>query len=111
MTKQELSAVCTQCHGAIRAPARRTFLGFRRLSCPLCKQRFIYPLTSGYHATYVVFVCLMLLGVLLGLMEGELRLPWVVGMFAVLALVKDRRIRREVRDAANMTGDAGAQAT
>ncbi|MGH9890628.1 MAG: hypothetical protein ACREA0_01315 [bacterium] len=65
----------------------------------------LYPLTTGYRATYWVFVGFMGLVIVTGLATGTIAFPGLIGLAMIWALDKDRRIRKVVF-AAQTSGSA-----
>ncbi|MGH2404892.1 MAG: hypothetical protein ACRDGN_10565, partial [bacterium] len=82
----------------------RTFLGFQKLRCPKCSARLLYPLTAGYRVTYWVVLVSMLVGAVDILQQGEVPIPGLLVLGAILALVKDTQIRRRRPSAAVSLG-------
>ncbi|MGH2396554.1 MAG: hypothetical protein ACRDFW_06110 [bacterium] len=105
MALAKIDAVCRECRGRFRAQPKRTFLGFQRLVCPHCSRRVLYPLTTGYRATYWVFVGFMGLVIVTSLATGTIAFPGLIGLAMIWALDKDRRIRKVVL-AAQTSGSA-----
>jgi len=99
MALPEIDAVCLHCHHAFREQPSRTFLGFQKFTCPHCHREVVYPLTSGYRTTYWVLVAIMALVIIATLAQGRVAVPGLIGIAAIWALDKDRRLRREVADA------------
>ena len=104
MALAEIDAICRSCHRTFRERPKRTFLGFQRLVCPHCSREVMYPLTSGYRATYWVFVVFMGLVILASLAQGQVAFPGLIGLAIIWGLDKDRRLRKEVAAEAATAG-------
>jgi predicted RNA-binding Zn-ribbon protein involved in translation (DUF1610 family) len=100
MAVTELDAVCRSCGARFRSSPKRTFLGFQRFVCPDCGTEMLYPLTNGYRTTYWVIVVFMGLSVIGSLAEGNVAFPGLLGVAVIVGLVRDRRIQKEVNNAA-----------
>ena len=96
MSLSPIEATCSSCKHKFTAVPRRSFLGFQRLNCPACAKSVLYPLTSGYRTTYKVLLGLMVLAVFGALAKGDIAFPGVLGIAAVVALLKDRGIKKRV---------------
>jgi len=96
MTLQAISAVCSHCQTPFSGTPTRTFLGFQRVKCSSCGTSLTYPLTSGYRIAYWVFLVLFGAALANALAEGEVALPGLAVIGAVIALVRDAQIRRKV---------------
>ncbi len=51
-----ISTNCTKCGAAINKAPTRSFLGFQKLTCPVCQTILNYPLTGGYRVVIWFFV-------------------------------------------------------
>ncbi len=99
MALPETRVICTACRLRFVARPKRSFLAFQKFSCPACNATVIYPLTSGYRIFYQFAVVLMVLASLGALTKGDLPVPGLVGVAAIIALLKDRKIKKQVEQA------------
>ena len=99
MAPLELDAICRHCSARFRGMPRTDLLGIRRFTCPSCGREVDYPLAEWRRAVYWVLVILMGIGVLTAFLQRKFAWPAIVALAVILALVKDARLRREVRSA------------
>lgn len=92
---------CSQCSCAHGAEPRKTFLGFRKLTCPACGHVDLHPLTSGYRGFYWFVLVVMVLSLLGLLAHGQVGVPGLISLAAAYALVKDRGLRKKATVAAS----------
>lgn len=59
MALSQIDAICTNCKAQFNGVPKRSFLGFRKLTCPDCHQKLLYPLTTGYHIIYCILCVLV----------------------------------------------------
>ena len=96
MALHSTKVICTTCQHPFMGIPSRTFLGFQKFNCPSCKTDIIYPLSSGYRTTYRVIVVLMLILSVIALTQGEIGFPGLVVCAMVYALIRDRKIQKEI---------------
>lgn len=94
-----IAAICRKCAAEFSAAPTRSFLGFQRASCPMCRATTLYPLTRVYRITYWVMLAAMVLAFIGNQQQGVISFPGLIGMGVIVALVRDARIRGEVRTA------------
>lgn len=111
MALSPIDAVCTKCSSKFNQVPKQSFLGFKILTCPACQEEIAYPLTKsrtivywfifGWMA-YVVFE-IFAEGNLgnNGYAFGELSVPMALGFAALIALLKDRSIRKRLSKTIN----------
>lgn len=80
------SVVCPHCDTAFKGIPRKSFLGFQKHTCTVCKENFSYPLFKGYRITYYVLLVLMF-GMSANAPEG--RSPGLFFSLIVLAVLID----------------------
>jgi hypothetical protein len=88
--------ICSHCKEAIEGKPKRTFLGFQRYTCESCKKPTVYPLTSGYRAIYWVAIVVFALGSLMALQQGNVLIPSILLIAAIVALIKDKSIQKKI---------------
>ena len=99
MSLSAIDAVCEHCGNKFTGTPRRTFLGFQKITCPLCAERSTYPLSSGYRTIYWVLFMLMCLVVVSSLADGAFAYPGGFGIAIIFALIKDVRLKKQVKNA------------
>ncbi|HXA46819.1 MAG TPA: hypothetical protein VNW52_04260 [Burkholderiaceae bacterium] len=53
-----IAVQCTSCQHLFNGVPRKSFLGFKKFSCPECKKKFLLPLYTGYRIFYwIVLLC------------------------------------------------------
>lgn len=92
-----ISYKCRSCGQPVNVIPSRTFLGFRKTSCPHCQSPEKFPLTKGYRAAYVFTVALMVLTMLMALHQDEIGFPGLIGVLVIAALIIDARIRKKTK--------------
>jgi hypothetical protein len=97
-SEPEVDAACTRCSTRFRGRPKLTFLGFQKLSCPNCSQTVLLPLRPGYRITYWVIMGLMVLGAINALYQGGIPVPGLLGIAALVGIVKDIRLRRRLEE-------------
>lgn len=95
MGSNNIDVRCSQCSHAFSAAPKKTFLGFRKFTCPSCGHVDLHPLSSGYRGFYWFVLIAMVLSVLGLLASGQVGLPGLVSIAAAYALVKDRGLRKQ----------------
>jgi uncharacterized paraquat-inducible protein A len=98
-------ATCWQCGTKLYGTPKRTFLGFRKLTCPRCSETVTYPLTPGYRVTYWVILSYMILLFL----TGFFCIPGLLGIAVIGAVIKDMRLRKQVSIATKQVAQQGNQ--
>jgi len=90
--------VCTHCHVVFTQERRlsRSFLGFGKLVCPQCGKANRYPLSKGYKTFYWLFVIALAALCAVMFRRGNVILPGIAWIAAVVALGNDRCIRNQV---------------
>ena len=96
MALDPIDASCGHCGSSFTATPERTFLGFQRVTCALCREKSVYPLTNGFRVTYIVLVALMFIYALNAFGSGGYAYPGGVGLAILFALYRDWKIRSEV---------------
>jgi hypothetical protein len=97
MALSPISYICRSCDRPASVVPSRTFLGFRKTSCPNCQAPEKFPLTKGYRAAYLFTVALMVLTILMALHQDEIGFPGLIGVLVIAALVIDARIRKKTK--------------
>jgi predicted RNA-binding Zn-ribbon protein involved in translation (DUF1610 family) len=91
------TVVCTGCRARIQASPRYTFLGLFRFTCPRCGQGFLYPMSARRRKWYIgVAVVFTVLSLALLAFAGQVALPGILPIAAVIALVQDSSARKRV---------------
>jgi DNA-directed RNA polymerase subunit RPC12/RpoP len=93
MARKPIKAICESCSQPFDAKPKKDWLGFHKVKCPHCSHRGLYPLIGGYRTIYGVLLGLVILW---SIQEGTILMPGLIGMCAILGLVRDKRIRKEV---------------
>ena len=111
-TKSPGRPPCPLCGGPLSSTVKKTFLGFRKISCQQCPNVDLYPLTPGYTNFYLAIVVLGALSVMIPLLVPpsvhssrsgaasanaagyEFGRVSIFALPALFALLKDRNIRR-----------------
>lgn len=96
MDLPEMSAVCSQCRARFVVRPKRTLLAFQSCKCLACNASVIYPLTRGYRVFYQFVLVMMVLASLRTLAKGDIPLPGVFGVIAIVALFQDKKIKNQV---------------
>ena len=96
MGLKPMDAKCSACGAEFRSEPKRSFLGFQKLKCPTCQADVAYPLTRGYRISYWVIAVWMLIGLLGILPGGNILVTALLEVGAIVALVRDRQLHREV---------------
>lgn len=96
-----MEAVCQKCRTRFAGEYNRTFLGFRKLTCPNCSAIVTYPLSSKLRLFYLVAAVVgnAFLVYLVYWKNYKTTGPAVVGCLIVLALVIDLLIRHRMKKA------------
>ena len=105
MAVKPIEAVCESCGHPFEAKPVKDWLGFQKVKCPECNHRGLYPLTNSYRKIYWVLVGFLILSSIGTLSQGGLPVPGLIALLAVLGLVKDARIRKEVAARASAAPD------
>jgi len=93
--------VCTHCHVAFTQdrPIQRSFLGYGKFECPKCGESNRYPLSKGYKIFYWLFV-VGVAALCVGMFrQGNILLPGLAWIAAVVALGNNGYARRQVQKA------------
>jgi len=96
MSLEQIEAGCDLCGFSFVATPTRTFLGFRRITCPNCHAKIIYPLTSGFRFTYWVIAIVMLLYAIIAYRSGGYAYPGGIGLAVLFAIYRDWTLRRRI---------------
>ena len=93
--------VCTECHVAFtqERPLARSFLGFGRFDCPKCSKKVRYPLSRGYKIFYWVFVLGVPIVCVIMFRYGNIAIPGLAWIAALVALGNDRYFKWKVKTA------------
>ena len=93
--------VCLSCHREFPEieKVKKSFLGFEKWTCPLCQNENLYPLTPSYVVIYVLILIGTALVSVVAMMNGEIPMPGLFAIAAVIGLVKNGQIKAEVRQA------------
>jgi hypothetical protein len=92
----EIDVRCKHSGTQFRAMPTRSFLGFQKVKCPSCSEQTLYPLTRGYRITYIVVAVFMAFAFLAAIRRGGVPIPGILGVAAIVGLVKDAQIRRQL---------------
>ena len=101
MALSPIDAVCTKCSSSFNQIPKQSFLGFQKLTCPTCREKITYPLTSGYRTTYWVIFGLMILMIINAFSQGSFGLPGGFGLAVTFAPLRDRSIRKRISKTTN----------
>lgn len=100
MAHSTVSATCGACErqfsAQLSAKPARSFLGFPRVTCPKCDKYILFPLTPGYRILYWVILVSMVISSIGYLKRGEIPIPGLLGIAAIVGIVKDIKLRRRV---------------
>ena len=93
--------LCLHCRETVtpQEKPKRTFMGFAKLLCPLCKKESKCPLTPGYTAVYGILLAGNVLFVLYALSQGGFTpnpIGIIVLIFVVISLVESARLKRDI---------------
>jgi DNA-directed RNA polymerase subunit RPC12/RpoP len=93
--------VCLSCHREFPEieEVKKSFLGFEKWTCPHCQNKNLYPLTTSYVVIYVLILAGTALASIAAMTRGEMPMPGLVAIAAVIGLVKNGQIKAEVRQA------------
>ncbi|MFL5593535.1 MAG: hypothetical protein ACJ785_02865 [Gemmatimonadaceae bacterium] len=105
MARSEMSVVCTSCLSRLRARPKRTMLGLLKFHCFSCRSDFLYPLTSAYRTTYWVLIITMTIAIATLFAQGRFGFPGIMTTIALVGLVKDQKIRKQVAAASADAAD------
>jgi hypothetical protein len=94
MALPEINAKSASCGHQFRARPTRSFLAFQKMNCPKCSKDVMYPLTNGYRITYWVIVVLMIIAFFGSLGSGQIAMPGLLGFAAIIALIRDSKLRK-----------------
>lgn len=97
MALSPISYTCRHCNQTTEAMPKRTFLGFRKVTCTTCQQAETFPLTKGYRAAYYGVVTLMVMTILIETQQGNIGLPGLLGALVIAALVMDLSIKKKTK--------------
>jgi len=99
MALSEINAICEKCGIKFRATPKHSFLGFQKLTCTSenCKEKFIYPLTSGYRITYWILFILMIIISFDSLSNGNATFPGGFGLAIMFALFRDISLKKKIK--------------
>ena len=113
MALDSIDAVCAKCSTKFTQVPKQSFLGFRALTCPMCQEKLIYPLTKSRTIVYWVIFGWMAfiifndfnegLGNNLPFILGRISVPLVLGVAAISAILKDRSIRKHLAITTNVS--------
>jgi hypothetical protein len=107
MALNEIDARCSSCLHEFRASPKHSFMGFQKLKCPGCGKDVLYPLTTGYRAIYWVLLAVMSYALIVSWSQGRIVSPGVVAFAIMVALLNDRRMRRELASPAVQAASDG----
>ncbi|MFL5487753.1 MAG: hypothetical protein ACJ8AJ_04630 [Gemmatimonadaceae bacterium] len=108
MAMSEMSVICTSCLSRMRARPKRNMLGLLKFHCFSCRSDFLYPLTSAYRTTYWVLIITMTIAIATLFAQGRFGFPGLMTTIAIVGLVKDQNIRKQVAAAASDAADLPA---
>jgi hypothetical protein len=92
MALSSINAPCFKCNYNFSEVPKRTFLGFNKITCPLCKENLTYPLIGGYRMDYWVMLVLISVYFIISLSEGYIVFQGGMLIAILFAVVKDRMI-------------------
>lgn len=111
MAIDSIDAVCKKCSSKFTQVPKQSFLGFRTLTCPTCQEKLTYPLTKSRAIVYWVIFGWMVfiifnnfnegLGNNIPFLLGKISVPLVLSVAAILAILKDRSIRKHLSKITN----------
>ena len=100
--KTETQYLCPNCKAMVEVSAKpkRSFMGFLRISCPICKNEFRYPLTPGYVAIYWLLLVANVILLIYMLSQGRTFVPNPIGIvvliYVIISLVKSNKLKRDI---------------
>jgi len=98
-TKNEY--LCPTCMSIIKLSGSpmRSFMGFYKIFCPICKKEFRYPLSPGYTAFYWILLLGNVVWMIYLISQSTFSLNpigVVVLIFAIISLVKSSKLRSDI---------------
>lgn len=101
----ETKYLCPHCKKMVDVSTKpkRSFMGFLKILCPICKNEFRYPLTPGYVAFYwllLVFNIILIPYFIYELSQGQGFAPNPIGIvvliFVIISLIKNAKLEQEI---------------
>ena len=89
--------ICAKCKTQIKDRPKRSFLGFQLFTCPNCNEKIEYPLTHTYRAIYWLIAIIFILYSISAILQGAIPMPGLLGIAAVVGLVKDYSLKNKIR--------------
>ena len=99
MATKPQSRLCIECLKTTQVTVKKTFLGFARFTCPACNKVNTHPLGNGTRIAYVVIGALLVVATIVVVAQGAIPIPGLLGLGAILGLVKDSEARKKLADA------------
>ncbi len=95
MKKQKV--VCIKCKTEFEDKPKQSFLGFQVFTCPKCAEKITYPLTGGYRLIYWFVLIGLILYSVSAISQGSIPIPGLLGIAAIIGLVRDRSLRNKLK--------------
>jgi hypothetical protein len=98
---------CPECFRPVELSAKpkRTFMGFLRIPCPICKKEFRYPITVGY----VIIYWILLIGSIGKGMEAISQgkavpnpIAILIIIFVIISLIKNSLLKKQISKMQNI---------
>lgn len=106
MAIKEIDAHCDSCRATFSGGFKRSFLGFKKLSCPECSAKVTYPLTTGTRTAYWILSILILISVVSSWQKGEVAFPGGLFFLFVIALIIDMNLRHKISGLENRSAES-----
>ena len=94
---KESRIICTNCQQEFYAIPKKSLLGFKKYSCPHCKEKVLYPMDAGQLMLNwgIIFILLCLTAAAFG--NGGMAIPGLISIIAIIAVIKDIVLRHQVK--------------
>ncbi|MBF0472475.1 MAG: hypothetical protein HQK91_03220 [Nitrospirae bacterium] len=90
----------------------KNFMGFQKISCPICENLFLYPLTLGYVIFYWMLVSINIISIIYTLFKGRTYdlikslanhpLGVVIIIYIVISLYRNQKLKRKIIEDMNI---------
>jgi len=88
--------LCQHCGNPYSGKVSRTLLAFPTFTCLACGFVNVYPLGNGYRGLYQILTVVFGISFIGGFSNGYLMLPGGVFIIAIVALMKNRKLKQRL---------------